>query len=97
MAEDDEELSNLIDGYVHYAMAFVNPKGVESVMATKRNTEAYGGFKIVNKDAEEKTKQAKAGIVIKPKHDESIAEKVRKRRGQAAKVVEKSTIEVDLG
>jgi hypothetical protein len=57
--------------------------------------DAYRGFTFVNKDAEEKTKKARAGEIIEPHPDRSIAERVRRKRERSAKVVKKSTTEVD--
>ena len=95
-AEDDDELSTILDGVIHYAMAFVNPKGVEMVMNSRRGGTAEG-FTYVNKDAEDKKKRAIAGEVFTPKHDSTIAERVaRRRRGKSATVVEKKTLEVDV-
>jgi hypothetical protein len=77
-------------------MAFVNPKGVEIMLNARRMGDAYKGFSFINPEAEEKTKKARAGEVIEPKPDRSIADRVKQKRERTAKVIETKTEEVEI-
>jgi len=65
-------------------------------MNVRRLPDVYKGFTIVNNDAEDKTRRARAGEIIQPKNDLSIAEAVQRRKNRSAKVVQESVVEVDL-
>jgi hypothetical protein len=76
-------------------MAFVNPKGVEIVMNTKRGG-VMAGFTYVNEEADDKRKRAMAGEVISPKNNPDIAERIKRRRGKTATLVNESKTEVEV-